>query len=236
MTEIWKQIDDRYSVSNLGRVKSNYANKERILKPFKDDRGYLKVDLRHGDIRKSMMVHRLVAFAFIHNPNPDKFTEVNHKDEDKTNNCVENLEWCDTKYNTNYGTRNERKGKACQKPVCSVDKNGNVLHYASRNQAAELLGIDATSISKALSSNYTQNKTADGKLWFYDNGNIEHFVIDNNIKAPSLKKSVYSIDIDNNVNYYSSISEARKQTGINNIVRAIKNGTLAGNRHWFYEE
>ena len=139
MNEIWKEIDDRYSVSNLGRVKSNYANKERILKPTPDARGYLKVDLRHGEIRKGMMVHRLVALAFIENPNPENFKEVNHKDEDKTNNCVDNLEWCDTIYNCNYGTRNKRKGDNCKKPVCSVDKYGNVVHYNSRNEAAEII-------------------------------------------------------------------------------------------------
>ena len=67
MDEVWKKIDDRYSISNLGNVKSNYANKERILNPYKDARGYLKVDLRHGKDRKTMFVHRLVAIAFIPN-------------------------------------------------------------------------------------------------------------------------------------------------------------------------
>ena len=77
MEEIWKEIDDRYSVSNLGRVKSNYANKERILKPFYNHYGYLMVDIRHPGYRKSIAVHRLVAIAFI--PNPDNLLEVNHK-------------------------------------------------------------------------------------------------------------------------------------------------------------
>lgn len=234
MNEIWKEIDDRYSVSNLGRVKSNYANKERILKPTPDARGYLKVDLRHGEIRKGMMVHRLVALAFIENPNPENFKEVNHKDEDKTNNCVDNLEWCDTIYNCNYGTRNKRKGDNCKKPVCSVDKYGNVVHYNSRNEAAEIIGIDATSISKVLSNNFSNNKTAAGMLWFYDNDNIEKFIKENNIKAEIVEKSVYSIDSDNKIEHYISIAQAKRETGINNIARSIKNGTLAGGRHWFY--
>ena len=167
MTEVWKDIDDRYSVSNLGRVKSNYAKKERILNPTPDARGYLKVDLRHGKERKGMMVHRLVALAFIENPNPDNFQEVNHKDEDKTNNCVDNLEWCDAKYNSNYGTRNVRKGIACQKRIYSLDKDGVVTYYNSRNEAGELLGIDPAAISKALSDKFPHNKTAAGKQWFY---------------------------------------------------------------------
>lgn len=171
MNEIWKVIDDRYSVSNLGRVKSNYANKERILKPFYNHDGYLMVDIRHPNTRKSISVHRLVAIAFI--PNPNNLKEVNHKDENKTNNCVDNLEWCDTKYNCNYGTRNERKGINCRKPICSVDENGKITHYGSRMEASKLTGIDDTSISKALSKNATRNKTAGGLLWFYDDENIE---------------------------------------------------------------
>ena len=106
MEEVWKNIDDRYSISNFGNVKSNYANKERMLKPYKNHDGYLMIDLRSPGKRKSISVHRLVAQAFI--PNPDNLPEVNHKDEDKTNNMVDNLEWCDAKYNMNYGTRQKR--------------------------------------------------------------------------------------------------------------------------------
>lgn len=167
MDEVWKKIDDRYSISNLGNVKSNYANKERILNPYKDARGYLKVDLRHGKDRKTMFVHRLVAIAFIPNSSPEALKEVNHKDEDKTNNNVDNLEWCTTEYNCNYGTRNQRKAKNCMKKVYSVDKDGTITYYNSRNEAAELTGINAVNISKALSDNYPQNKTAGGKTWFY---------------------------------------------------------------------
>lgn len=164
MEEIWKELDDRYSVSNLGNVKSNYANKERILKPFKNKRGYLLVDIRHKESRKSITVHRLVAKLFIENPN--NYKEVNHKDEDKTNNCVDNLEWCDTKYNCNYGTRNIRKAEKCKKKIYSIDKDGNIEYFNSRNEAGELLGIDPTSISKSLKGTYP-NKTAGKRQWFY---------------------------------------------------------------------
>ena len=170
MTEIWKQIDgynNRYFVSNLGNVKSIYANKEKILKPFFNHDGYLIVDLRSPGFRKSVSVHRLVAIAFL--PNPNNLLEVNHKDENKTNNCVENIEWCTTKYNCNYGTRNERKGENCKKKIFSVDKNNEIKHYNSVKEAEELTGILRTNISKALSDNYPQNKTAGGKRWFYEN-------------------------------------------------------------------
>ena len=103
--------------------------------------------------------------AFI--PNPDNLPEVNHKDEDKTNNCIDNLEWCTTKYNCNYGTRNERKAENCKKKIYSLDKDGTITYYNSRNEAGAILGIDPAAISKALSDKYPHNKTAAGKQWFY---------------------------------------------------------------------
>lgn len=121
MQEIWKDIEGYeglYQVSNLGRVKSldKYINsgiknnsyvkrKEKILK-LKFNQGYYEVTLTHNHKRRFCKVHRLVAQAFI--PNPNNFPQVNHKDENKLNNCVENIEWCDAKYNCNYGTRNSK--------------------------------------------------------------------------------------------------------------------------------
>lgn len=106
--EKWLSIKDYeglYEVSNLGRVRSLISN-GLILKQSKDKNGYHVVSLK----RKSFRVHRLVAIAFI--PNPNDLEQVNHKDEDKSNNTVHNLEWCDTKYNINYGTRNEQVRKS----------------------------------------------------------------------------------------------------------------------------
>ena len=236
MTEIWKMIDDRYSVSNFGRIKSNYAQKERVLSPFVDSNGYLKVDIRHGSDRKSWMVHRLVALAFIYNPNPEIFKEVNHKDEDKTNNCVENLEWCDTNYNCNYGTRNQRRSKALRKPICSVDIDGNISHYESRLEAAEKTGISGTSISKALSDKFSHNKSAGGMLWFFDYDGIENDIRERGLRPVFTKKKIYSIDTDGNTEHFESVAEASRQTGITNITRALKNNLTAGGRRWFYDK
>lgn len=117
MEEIWKDIygyEELYQVSNLGRVKSlnyNHTRKEHILKPRKDKDGYLRINLYKDEKRKTMFVHRLVAQTFI--PNDDLFkTQINHKDENKGNNNINNLEWCDATYNSNYGTRNERNSKS----------------------------------------------------------------------------------------------------------------------------
>lgn len=108
--EIWKDIEGYeglYQVSTLGRVRSfhtyNYSGSTpRILKPRRQPAGYLFVQLSKDKVNTQYTIHRLVASTFI--PNPEDLPQVNHKDEDKTNNCVENLEWCTAKYNSNYGT------------------------------------------------------------------------------------------------------------------------------------
>lgn len=114
--EIWKDIigyENLYQGSNWGRVKSleridciGHHRKERILKPVPDKDGYLRVGLRKNNKRKNFLVHRLVAQAFLDNPN--NLPEVNHRDENPQNNFVSNLEWCSAKYNSNFGTRNKR--------------------------------------------------------------------------------------------------------------------------------
>ena len=110
-TEIWKPIQgyENYVISSLGNVKSlNYrqTGKEHILKQSANEHGYQVVYLYKQNKRKHFLVHRLVAEAFI--PNPDNLPYINHRDENSSNNCVSNLEWCTHEYNVNYGTRNER--------------------------------------------------------------------------------------------------------------------------------
>ena len=121
MSECWKYIigyEGLYEVSNLGRIRSlprltgarnnkTRLVKGKVLKPYLQNNGYEIVDLfLSPNNKKHFLVHRLVAEAFI--PNPDNLQEVNHKDEDKCNNNIDNLEWCDHAYNNNYGTKIER--------------------------------------------------------------------------------------------------------------------------------
>ena len=103
--EVWATIDgfDGYYISNLGRVKSSKWDKEVLIKQSVSEKGYMQVKIN----QKTFRVHRLVAKAFIENP--CAYDEINHKDEDKTNNMANNLEWCDRKYNMNYGTWKERR-------------------------------------------------------------------------------------------------------------------------------
>lgn len=143
--EIWKDIkgfEGLYKVSNYGRIKSLNYNRERIekiLKQKKTKHGYLSVVLFKNKKRHHFFVHRLVAEAFI--PNTNNLPFINHKDENKQNNFVGtpennftdgNLEWCDTKYNINYGTRNERVGKKLsiqRRGVYNTKKSKPVLQY-----------------------------------------------------------------------------------------------------------
>ena len=120
MIEEWRPVEGYeglYEVSNTGRVRSldRYVKgkgesyrlrKGSILSLVKSNLGYLQVSLCCNGKYKTINVHRLVAQTFI--LNPDNLPEVNHKDEDKTNNSIENLEWCTAKYNMNFGTRQER--------------------------------------------------------------------------------------------------------------------------------
>lgn len=168
MEEIWKSIEyDGYEVSNLGRVKSYKYDKEnvRIMKPYKNTKGYLQIDLsldgRKRENRVHLSIHRLVALAFI--PNPDNLPQVNHKDEDKTNNRVDNLEWCTNDYNAHYGTHIERVAEAQRTPIYSVDKNGNIEHFAGVRVAARAVSGNSASISSVLNG---KRATAYGRQWF----------------------------------------------------------------------
>ena len=108
MVEIWKDIEGYeglYEVSSYGRVRNLVSGK--FIKASKKNDGYCRVCLTKNGCRKCINIHRLVAQSFL--PNPDNLPQVNHKDEDKTNNNVTNLEWCTAKYNINYGTSQQRR-------------------------------------------------------------------------------------------------------------------------------
>lgn len=135
MQEIWKDVvgfEGSYKVSNLGNVKS--LRNGKILIPS-ITRGYKRITLCKNGKIENKVIHRLVAEAFLNNP--ENYPCVNHKDENKLNNCVENLEWCDIKYNTNYGTCIERRSKNKQKPVNQYDLNMNFIkRYESIKEAS----------------------------------------------------------------------------------------------------
>ena len=146
--EIWKDIEGYeklYQISNLGRVKSlsrekrcgsvYYITKEKVLRTTTNKKGYLKISLHKDKVIKTYYIHRLVAETFI--PNLDNLPQVNHKDENKSNNCVNNLEWCTNEYNHRYGTINKRisnsnKGK--------VIKNETRVKISNKNKGKKMGG------------------------------------------------------------------------------------------------
>lgn len=149
MKEIRKDIkgyEGLYQVSNLGRVKSFRGStkfgkpKEFILKPYLNNSGYCVVTLYIDSCKKhKFQVHRLVAEMFINNP--QGLPCVNHKDEDKTNNCVSNLEWCTYQYNNNYGTARVRAVDTISKPIEQMTLEGKTIaKYRSMRIASDLLG------------------------------------------------------------------------------------------------
>ena len=159
--EVWKDVvgyDGRYKVSSFGNVKTmnfNHTGQEKILsfREKKSRGGYLQVRLSLNGKKKSLLVHRLVALAFLENPK--KLEQVNHKDENKKNNCVANLEWCDAKYNNSYGTRIERQKMKVSKPVQQFTLDDKLIsEYKSAHEASRRTGIDRSSISACCRGKY----------------------------------------------------------------------------------
>ena len=176
--EIFKDIkgyEGLYQVSSYGRVRSlgrivTFSNgskhfyEERLLSLKKDRDGYFDCELYKKGKRIFPRVHRLVAQAFI--PNPDNLPIINHKDENPSNNHVENLEWCDFKYNSNYGTAIQRRAQKRSMPVLQIDVNtGQVIaEYPSVNEVGRQTVFDFSTISKCCRG---EIKTAYGYKWRY---------------------------------------------------------------------
>jgi hypothetical protein len=154
MPEEWtdvKDYEDKYQVSSLGRVRNKVTNK--VLKHALNKSGYHRVNLYNESGMKSKFVHRLVAEAFI--PNTDNKPEVNHIDEDKTNNSVDNLNWMTRLENANYGTNNERMAKAKSIPIIATNlKTGESKQFNSTKECARQLGLNHSNITHVLKDRY----------------------------------------------------------------------------------
>lgn len=158
MEERWKPIEgfeEFYEVSDHGRVRkikqitvnrygSSYSYKTKVLKGFKNNQGYWQVTLKAGEKRENPLIHRLVARAFI--PNPENYPIVNHIDENPNNNNADNLEWCTYKYNSNCGTLPTRRTF----PVAAIENGRVIATFCNQTTAARLLNLKTPNINRAL--------------------------------------------------------------------------------------
>ena len=201
-SEIWKDIegyDGKYQVSNLGRVRSMWRNNQyknkigtpTVLKPSIDSHGYVQVHLTKNGVPKTVLLHRLVAEAFI--PNPDNLPQVNHKSEVKTENFVENLEWCDGKYNSNYGTRVDRHRAMVSKPVIQTTMDGEFIQrFDSTVDAENKCGYDSAYVSLVCNG---KRKSAYGYKFHFANPSVViealDALFDNNISDKDIENGNY---------------------------------------------
>lgn len=187
MKEIWKPVvgyEGFYEVSSIGRVRSlarivecndgrKRKIKDRILKCSRNSGGYYGITLHKDGCTKSVNIHRIVAEAFV--PNPLEKEEVNHKDENPSNNHASNLEWVTAKENNNYGTRKERARKAIVeaqgRAVRQLSRDGElVAEYESLSEAYGATGAFISNIVKCARGEY---KTAGGYIWKYKDETME---------------------------------------------------------------
>lgn len=216
--EIWKPVvgyEGLYEVSNYGRIRSidrvvfqqgrNQIYRGRIMATFINNSGYEAIRLSKGNKKKWMLIHRIVAEAFL--PNPNSLPYVNHKDETKTNNSVDNLEWCSLEYNVNYGTSTRRRSIKMGKRIYAYSLKGEFLAtYFSIREAERVTGVKKQNIMSVID----KNKTAGEMFWrTYMSGNIE-------TKAPKNHKlHIVQYDMQSKkISSYSSAREAERETGI----------------------
>lgn len=222
--EEWKTINgtgNKYSVSNLGNVRRNahytivnpsgnkVYYKERLLKPYLDSTGYYVVKLQSDD-KKSIVkkIHRLVAEHFIENPN--RLPVVNHIDENKTNNCVSNLEWCTTQYNNSYGNRNNKIKQANSKKIAQYSMDGKLIKiWDSLSQASQFFGATSTIYISRVCRRQFGRKSYKGFVWKYvdedvlsDNQNKENGFKDKQNLIKMVLKTFSKEELYNIIKYY----------------------------------
>lgn len=161
--ETWKEINNYeglYWASTDGKVKNRFG---RILRPMVEWSGYLRLNLCKNGAVKKTAVHRIIAETFI--PNPNNLPEVNHKNELKYDNRVENLEWMSSKDNCNYGKRNKLIKEKQSKKVYQYDKEGNLIKIWDSTQECAKYGYNQGHVAACCRG---ERKTHKNSLWSYD--------------------------------------------------------------------
>ena len=177
-SEVWKdvagyegvyKVSDKGNVRSVDRVDSRGRKRDGItLKPRYDKDGYFRVALYKNGKEKSKTIHRLVLEAFV--PNLNNYPDVNHRDEDKTNNELSNLEWCTREQNVNHGTRNKKISQKLSKRVRAVNiETGEVLTFNSTHEAGRK-GYGQGNVAKSCRGVYCGGNLYKGHRWCYEEG------------------------------------------------------------------
>lgn len=228
--ECWKDIEGYegfYQVSNFGNIRSKYSGKWKLMKATKTNHSRMIVGLHKNGKVKLFLIHRLVAQSFI--PNPNRLPEINHKDENPLNNCVENLEWCTPKYNVNYGTRNKRASEnLSRRKVCMFDESGELIEeFRNLVLAARYVNGDHAGIIMSCNGDIFLYK---GYLWRYkeEEDTIYDFIQRYKLSKSRCKKVVLSNGKE--TIHCRSISEASRIVGICNA--SIRKYSSYGDYSW----
>lgn len=239
--EEWRDVvgyEGSYMVSNLGRVKSldrtiSFGKSKKNIKGTILSLclccGYYQISLNKNGVRTKTRVHRIVAEAFI--PNPNNYPIINHINEIKTDNRVENLEWCDYAYNLNYGSRKGWQRRTNRVSVCQYTLDGIFIkEYSSAIEAAELNGLSNSNILHVCNKD---KQSAGGYVWRYKGDEFGVFEKKNLSKVKQYSKDGTFIA------QYNSINEASEATGI--IKSGISNCVLglslsSGGYVWKYDD
>lgn len=249
--EIWKTWPEAWYVqgSNLGRVRTLDRTVQtkhglrlvqgRVLKQQCNRDNYLFVNFRLNGKQVNRLVHRIIAEAFI--PNPDNLPQVNHKDCNRKNNNVLNLEWCDNSYNVRYREKyGVSQTETLGHPVYVINlKTQESLRFESQSEAGRELGVRQGDISAVLRG---RQKTAGGYWFVEDNG--DDFKIDKNklckIKSGMMfRGGIYAINLETQEAYrFQSQREADRSLGVDyrniNTVLTGKRKTAGG--YWFVKD
>lgn len=225
MEEIWKIIPgtyEKYSVSNLGRVRRNehytdvrpdnyhfnwrkHHYKEKVLKPYTNSDGYKVVTLQmSGGWNMVRRVHTLVAEAFV--PNPENKPCVNHKNEIRDDNRADNLEWCTVEYNNRYGTRTEKIRKSSGKRVAQYDLQGNLVKiWNSISEAMRSFGCNGNSGISRVCRGVAGRKTYKGFVWKY----VDESILNKKQVLDYLETSLSKDELLEVINYLQKIYDKK---------------------------
>lgn len=238
-------FEGMYQVSNLGRVRScdriicnGRFEKGKIMKPCKTKKGYLRVYLCKDGKQYTYSIHRLVALAFI--PNPDNKPCIDHINGIKEDNNVKNLRWCTNRENVHFSMDNNTRHiftpdeSKCSRKVAKLDMNGIEIEvYPSLSEAARKNGIKSfTKISSVCNG---QRKSAGGFKWQY-RSDMPIFIRNKNMKEKGKPIPIAQFDLDGNlVSEFNSISEAQKKTNIHLtcIMKSLRNDSYSFNGYTF---